>query len=163
MSQSVPAAENTSAPSTNQYRTVKVYDDSRVEYSPVDLNLDYVKNVVYQRENPHPLTIVFLIVGILILICFIYTVFIKRNISGIWFGNSELAPSSMKYKISHNPFTDSLTVKNTSGEVVHGKLVGHTVWLFNDNAPETVGVLLSKYKIVWVNSDDVWHNVKVLN
>jgi hypothetical protein len=163
MSQFVPREQDTKSQPTNTYNTVKVFDDSSVEYSPTDLNLNYAKNIVYQRENPNPLTIVFLVVGVLILLCFMYTVLIKRNISGIWFGNSKLAPSSIKYKISHNPFTDSLIVRNTSGDIVHGKLVGHTIWLFNEDKPETVGVLLNKYKIVWFNSDDIWHNVKILN
>lgn len=149
--------------SSDGYHTVKVYDNSSVEYSPVEHNLDYVKNLVYQRENPNPTTIIFLVLGVIILLFFMYTLFIKRNISGIWFGGNGEDQSSIKYKVVHNPFTDSLTITGIDGKVIKGKVSGHTIWIFRDNRPDLIGVMLSKNKILWVQANELWHNVKVLN
>lgn len=147
----------------NDLRTVKVYNNSSVEYSPVEHNLDFVKNIVYQRENPNPTTIIFLVLAVIVLLFFIHTFFIKRNISGIWFGGIDDKQSTIKYKVVHNPFSDNLTITGTNGDIINGKVSGHTIWIFRKNSPDLVGVLLSKNKILWVHANEVWHNVKILD
>lgn len=143
------------------YKVVKVLHDASVEYSPAERNLDYVKNIVYQRENPNPFLTAGLVLLVFLIIYVVYVLFVKRKISGDWFGNIGDMPVAVKYHITHNPFTDSLSIKWDGGKS-NGRLIGRTIVLY-DGQKETVGVLVGRHKIVWVNSNDVWNHVKVLN
>jgi hypothetical protein len=147
----------------SEYNIVKVMKNSTVEYSPADRNLENVKNIIYQRENPNPHLAFGLIACVVVVIYFIYVLFIKQNISGIWFGSLGEMPMVVKYKITHNPFTDTLTIKVAGkGTIQNGKLIGHTIYLYSNVGAEQVGVLIEHRKIVWVNSKDVWNHVKIL-
>jgi hypothetical protein len=71
----------------SEYNLAKILPDSTIEYSSANQNLQNVKNIIYEKENPNPFTITFLILIVLLFIYFVYILFIKINISGIWFGN----------------------------------------------------------------------------
>ena len=47
-------------------------------------NLANVKHIVERSENPHPLTIVLIIVGSMLIIYYIYIIVIKKSLSGDW-------------------------------------------------------------------------------
>ncbi len=147
----------------SNYNIVSVLKNSTVEYSPADINLENVKNIIHQRENPDPFLAFGLVIGVLVVIYFIYVLFIKRNISGIWFGSFGDLPMAIKYKIIHNPFTDTLTIKIAGKETItNGKLIGNTIYLYDSAGYEYTGVLVKRHKIIWVNSKDIWNHVKIL-
>jgi hypothetical protein len=145
----------------SEYKLAKVLPDSTIEYSSADHNLQNVKNIIYEKENPNPLTITLLILIVLLFIYFVYILFIKINISGIWFGNILNLPNSIKYTISHNTFLDTLTIKWNRGKV-NGKLIGRTIILYNNLKNEMAGVLINRNKIKWLDSNDIWNNVRAL-
>jgi hypothetical protein len=145
-----------------RYDLVTVHNDTTMHYSPVETNLDMVRNLIYERENPHPGIAIGLVVAIVIMIYIIHKVFIRRNISGIWFGSIDDTPSIVKYEIKHNSITDDLRIITEDGNIMTGELIGHTVWI-NSRGQKKAGVLTSSNKIVWVNSNDVWNSVKVLS
>lgn len=148
--------------SEQKVNLVTVHKDTITSF-PADINMEYVSNIIHQRENPHPLISIGLVVGVIIVLYLIYILFAKRCISGIWFGKLGEYPDSVKYKIQHNPFTDSLRVSVPNhGLVATGKIAGDTIWI-HMRGLEMVGVLVSNSQIVWVNSKDVWNNVKMLN
>lgn len=145
------------------FNLASVSKDSNIEYSPTDLNMEYVKNIIHQRENPDPFIAFGLVAAVIMVMYLIYILIIKRNISGIWFGNIGDMPTAVKYKIIHNPFTDTLTIKIAGqNTLTNGKLIGHTIYLYNNVGNEEVGVLVGYHKIIWVNSKDVWNHVKLL-
>jgi hypothetical protein len=147
-----------------EYKVVKILQNASVEYSPADRNIEYVKNIIHQRENPDPFLAFGLVAGILIVMYIMYVLFIKRRISGIWFGNIGEMPLSIKYKIIHNPFTDTLTIRIIdSGLTLNGRLIGNTIWLYDSAGKENIGVLTENNQIIWVNSKDVWNHVKILD
>jgi hypothetical protein len=145
------------------YNLVTVLNDAKVEYSPADHNLEYVRNLVHQRENPDPFVAMGLLGVIVITMYLIYIICIKRNITGIWFGSFGSLPLAIKYKVNHNLFTDTLTIKMNNGNIKNGKIIGNTIYLYDGVGNELVGVLIKNNKIVWVDSKDVWNHVKVLS
>jgi hypothetical protein len=147
---------------THRYNLVTVHDKSTMQYSPAEANLDLVRNIIYEREHPHPGISIGLVIAIVAMMYIVHKIFIRRNISGIWFGSIDDTPSAIRYEIKHNPISDSLRVTTEDGEVMVGELIGHTVWL-NSNGQKKAGVLTSSNKIVWVDSKDVWNSVKILS
>ena len=57
--------------------------DQKPELNEED-NLQKVKNIVRRSENPHPITIVIIIIISMYIIYYIYHKCIKTNLSGIW-------------------------------------------------------------------------------
>jgi hypothetical protein len=148
---------------SNKIEEIKLYQNSNVEINPVEKkNIEYVRNLIQKHENPNPLLITYLVLLILVVVYVIYILYIKENISGIWFGNIENLPNTFKYKIKHNPFLDTLTIKWNGGKS-NGKLIGRTIILYNNLGNEISGVLINKNTIKWIDSNDVWNNVNILS
>jgi len=164
------------------FNLVTVHSDPNMDLntnlSPAEINMNRVSNIIYKRENPHPFIAIGLIVGMIIFMYLIYVLFIKRCISGIWFGKIGNYPDTIKYKLQHNPFTDKITICSPEHtKIADGELVGDTLWInFKDpicsrrdprsceaQEKKIAGVLVSRSQIVWINSGDVWNNVKILN
>lgn len=145
-----------------KFNVVTVHNDTITSF-PADINMNYVNNIIHKRENPNPLVSIGIVIGTIIFIYLIYIIFIKRCISGTWFGKIGEYADIVKYKIWHNPFTDSLVVSLPhQGTVANGELIGDTIWI-KFRGKKMAGVLASSNKIIWVDSSDVWNNVKILN
>ena len=108
-------------------------------------NLLKVKDIVRRSENPHPMTMVAVIVGIIIIMVCIYTSFIKRTVSGIWIDDE-----GKSFNVAHNKWKDTILVNNKH----HGLLKGHVVILYLEQKMQ-MGIWI-KNKIKWMDGD-VWY------
>lgn len=142
-------------------RYIIVHED-RVESHPAEINMEYVKNMIYERENPHPLVPAIIFGCVLLFIYLIYIIFIKNRISGEWVGVIGDYPGIIKFKIKHDTFLDNIVISvKDYGVIAKGKVIGNTIFL-DINKKQVIGVLLNKNKIKWVDSGDIWQNVKTL-
>src|SRR5438067_2353987 len=87
---------------------------------PENFNLDLVRNIVHERENPHPMNVAMIAVCVVLTIYILYIIFIKRDVSGYWYGKLGDFPNMILYRINHNKFTDSVSVhiKDLSGGLI---------------------------------------------
>lgn len=110
-------------------------------------NLANVKHIVERSENPHPLTIVLIIVGSMLIIYYIYIIVIKKSLSGDWADENNNI-----HTICHNKWKDTLLVDYNIVGVVKGNLVviyvGKTM---------KMGILLND-NIDWVDGTS-WYNI----
>jgi len=93
-----------------------------VDQQDIEDNLTNVKYIVRRSENPHPMTLIAIVVITLMVICYIYKTFLKPNISGIW-----QEDNGSKYTITHNKWDDSLSVDGAFYGVIRGNLVAYYV------------------------------------
>lgn len=108
-------------------------------------NLLRVQRVVRRSENPHPITIIgVIIVSILVIYC-LYINAIKKSITGVWVDNEDKS-----YNINHNKWKDTIVINNRYPGIVKGNLV--ILYINNDMQ---MGVWMDK-KIKWMNGN-VWH------
>jgi hypothetical protein len=108
-------------------------------------NLLKVNDIVRRSENPHPMTMVVVIVGIIMIMVCIYTSFIKRTVSGIWVDGEDNS-----YNVAHNRWTDTILVNNKH----HGLLKGHIVIIYLEQKMQ-MGIWM-KNKIKWMDGE-VWY------
>jgi hypothetical protein len=130
---------------------------------PEDMNLNLVRNIVHEREHPHPIHIMLIAITIVLIIYILYVLFVKKSISGHWYGKLGSHPNMILYHINHNKFTDKITVtvKDLPGNVTpvvrryNGYVLGHAIYLVSLSGETISGVLTSPHVITWTNSD-VW-------
>jgi hypothetical protein len=111
-------------------------------------NTNLVRNEIIKMEHPHPSLVFGIVMIILIIIYYIYTIGIKLCIDGTWYNDDT------KIKISHNKWDDTLTF-SSDGDTATGKIVGNAVYLY----PTDGGLLMGVYhrqKIYFVDSDVIW-------
>jgi hypothetical protein len=107
----------------------------RQQMSPEDKNLEYVKRVVRRSENPHPMSVVGVIVLASLVLCFLYKKFLKPSVGGTWIDSKQ-----QSHEIVHDKYKDVISVDGHYYGMIKGNLiVYHTgnamkmgVWIGNE-------------------------------
>ncbi len=137
-----------------------INSDGTSYHTPAEINIENVRTFIAKKENPHPLTITIMALATLVIIYIIYILLVKSCISGEWVGQLGDQPS-ITYKITHNPFTDKINIYNSGQWVADGYYVGNIIRI-NTTGGKLTGMLASHDTILWIDSGDVWSNIKVL-
>lgn len=101
-------------------------------------NLTNVKTLVRRSENPNPIILVLIIIGVMMVMGAVYIMYVKKSISGIWHdaeGNSHV--------ILHNKWINTIVVDDT----YNGTTAGHLV-VINKNEEILTGLLVNN-QIQW--------------
>jgi hypothetical protein len=107
-------------------------------------NLKRVKYIVRRSENPHPFTIIVIIIISMFVIYYIYNKWIKTNITGNWkdkFNNTR--------HIEHNAWNDKLILDNVHTGMIKGNLI-----VLYEDACIKMGIYENS-EIHWCD-DDIW-------
>ena len=112
------------------------------EHAMRDQNLYNIRYIVRRSENPHPMTIVIVVIISLLAMCFVYRLFIKPSVSGTW-----VDTKNKKHIINHNKYTDEINVDGQFYGVIKGNLI---VFYVDDKMK--MGVWL-KNEIEWTDGD----------
>lgn len=149
-------------------RIIYLVDDNNIittQSLPEDMNLDYIRNMVQEREHPHPINIVLIAIAIIFIIYILYILFMKKDISGYWYGKLGSHPNMILYTIYHNKFTDKVVVNikdlpdNKNYPITKkytGYVLGNAIYLTAPSGETFSGVLTEPHVITWTNLD-VWH------
>lgn len=89
-------------------------------------NLSNVKYIVERSENPHPLTIVLIIVGVILILYCCYMTFVKKNLTGEWVDDEDNV-----YVIKHNTWQNTIVVSSGKG-IQQGVVNGDVVIIYVD-------------------------------
>jgi hypothetical protein len=111
-------------------------------------NLENVKHIVSRSENPHPLIIVLIIIGSILLIYFCYITFMKKTLSGQW-----LDEKNNIFIIKHNLWKDTLIIDGPNNST-YGVVKGNLIVIYVDSTMK-MGVCLND-NIEWVDGSS-WH------
>lgn len=139
-------------------RYVFVSPDGAEQRSPADVNLENVRQILKKKTNPHPMMIVSLVLVVLAFIYLLYILLGKQLISGDWIGQS--GDMTIK-RIKHNPFTDNITVYSGGKKIASGCCSGQIVRI--DTTGGKLTGMFDQGKIIWIDSGDVWSNIKYLS
>lgn len=131
---------------------------------PESMNLDLVRNLVHEKEHPHPISMILIAIVVVLITYILYIIFIKRDISGYWYGKLGSHPNMVLYNIRHNRFTDKIVVniKNLPGNTIpmirryNGYILGNAIYLSSPSGETFSGILTAPQVITWTNSD-IWH------
>ena len=108
-------------------------------------NIKRVKTIVTRSENPHPLTIVFIIVLTILIMYNVYINIIKKTIEERW-----LDYNKNLYNIVHNKWNDTIVLNKKYPGTINGHLV-----TIHTNKGTKIGIWIDD-KIKWMN-DEVWY------
>ena len=107
-------------------------------------NLNNVKYIVERSENPHPLTIVLIIVGVILILYFCYMTFVKKNLTGEWVDDDDNV-----HVIKHNTLQDTIMIFS-GDDVQQGVVNGDVVIVYVD---ETMRMgIYTDNNIEWMDS-----------
>jgi hypothetical protein len=108
-------------------------------------NLLAVKGIVRRSENPHPVTIVMIIVvSILVMYC-IYIQYLKKTITGNWVDSDD-----KNHNIEQNKMSNTIIVDGKYS----GFVKGHLIVMYMDDASK-MGIWI-KNKITWLDGSAWW-------
>jgi hypothetical protein len=114
------------------------------------MNLARVKHIVERSENPHPLTVVFIIIGSILVLYSFYIASIKKEMSGDWSSDENDI-----YSIKHNKWNDKITIRSMTG-VNDGVVKGNVVVIYVGKTMK-LGVWVDD-NINWIDGSR-WHCV----
>lgn len=125
---------------------LNVVRDGKSQAIPIgDLNEQLVRRIVTKNEHPNPVIIMCYVVIILVIMYYIYVTLIKPSFSGRWYFDDK-----NYYKICHNKWSDTISVKMADETVMDGWVHGRAIYLDDGK----MGVLL-KNEIHW-NGGELW-------
>jgi hypothetical protein len=82
-------------------------------------NLLKVRNIVTRSENPHPFTMIIIILSTLLVIYFVYILQIKKIVGGQW----NVSGTNLSYMIVHNKWKDTLVINDHLFGFIKGNLI----------------------------------------
>jgi hypothetical protein len=136
---------------------------------PERFNLDLVRNILHEKENPHPLSITLIVITSLLLLYIIYILFIKTSISGKWYGNINTYSNMIVYQINHNKFNNKLKVRVVKSPDssfysyrYSGYLLNKDIYLITEWGDTKIGKLLNHGLIQWSDNDSWSRNKKLI-
>ena len=106
-------------------------------------NLFKVQEIVKKSENPHPITLVLIIIITVILMYCIYINTIKKSATGSWLDDSEKS-----HGVVHNLWKDTILVDGKH----HGIIKGHVMIIYMKDQMQ-MGV--------WINDRITWTDGRV--
>jgi hypothetical protein len=107
-----------------------------------DQNLSNIRYVVRRSENPHPMTVVIIVLITILVMYFICIQFMRPSVAGIW-----LDTKNRQHSISHNKYTNEINVDNQ----FYGNIKSNLIVFYIDNKMK-MGVWLGN-EIEWTDGD----------
>lgn len=103
-----------------------------------DPNLSNTRWIVRRSENPHPMSVIGIVIISLLVICYLYKRFLKPSASGVWVDSN-----LQKHVINHNVYKDIIKV-----DYIHyGIIKGNLIVLYKNNIM-TMGI--------WIGNEIEW-------
>lgn len=109
-------------------------------------NLMNVQSLVRRSENPNPITLIFTIVVIILVMGVMYVKFMKKSISGVW-----IDASDGEHVITHDIWRDVILVDGQYSGAINGHLV-----LVNTDGDVQTGLLMDD-QIQWTDGSS-WYS-----
>jgi hypothetical protein len=115
---------------------------SEEQKSEEDLDLAYITYIVRRSENPHPMTIIAVIIVVALVLCFLYKKFLKPSVAGVW-----ICGKKERHIIDHDKYKDIISVDKQ----YYGMIKGNMIVYYVDNNMK-MGVWIGN-TIEWTDGD----------
>ncbi len=122
------------------------YVDGVVEKTPVQKNIEFIKNKINIVDHPCPTSLMAIAAAVVLFMYYLYVVFIKTDFGGTWYG-----PGGEAYVVSHNKYSDGIVVNG----MLPGYACGGAMYIDVGNGGHIVGAV-DKNTIYWARSDIAW-------
>lgn len=110
-------------------------------------NEEAVRRIIQKTENPNPILIFIIVLGVILLMYYIYVVYVTIDLNGDW-----VSPEK-EIKVEHNKWTNSICVHIDEGEF-HARLDGRAI-IGTRESRGKFGVY-KRGQIHWTGNDEVW-------
>ena len=107
----------------------------------LDEQRDLLRKVVHKNANPDPTVVVLICLIIIMTVWLIYVMFMKPNMSGVWYDNND-----RKWVLDHDKWSTGLMVYIENIGAHHCKVSGNMV-----TCNGILGVWDNKNKVVFMN------------